>query len=385
MENFTYDIATKIYFGKGQITNLPIIMSTYGKKVLLVYGGSSIKKIGLYDELKELLIVHSYHVYELAGVEPNPRIETVEKGINLCRINDVDIILAVGGGSAIDCAKLIAAGACYEKDPWDLVLHPKKIEKALPVFTILTIAATGSEMDHIAVISNAKTKEKIGTRNPLLRPKASILDPTYTYSVNSFQSACGVVDIMSHALESYFAKEDAYLQNTFAEGILRTCIKYGNKVITHPNDYEARSNIMWASSWAINDVLKLGHMTPWSVHPIEHQLSAYYDITHGLGLAILTPAWMRYIVNEKTVEKFVELASHVWSLPLQEDRYQTAHSVIDRFEAFFKGLGLQDNLTSLGIDETHIDEMAQKAARSMQNSYVPLQIKEIVEIYRNCL
>lgn len=384
MENFKYDIKTTIHFGKGAIQSLTSMLAPYGKRVLLVYGGESIKKIGLYENALALLHKDKYLVYELANVEANPRINTVNKGISICKEHDIEMVLAIGGGSAIDCAKLIAAGTCYEGDAWQLVIHPDKIKKALPIFCVLTIAATGSEMDHIAVISNDDTKEKIGTRNPLLRPKASILDPTYTFSVNAFQSACGVVDIMSHALESFFTKEDAYLQDTFAEGILRTCIQFGKKIIISPNDYEARANLMWASSWAINDTLKLGHMTPWSVHPIEHQLSAYYDITHGLGLAILTPVWMRFILNDETIPKFIELAKYVWGIPIGEP-YETADKVINMFENYFKDLGLQNKLSLLGIDNTHFEEMASKAATSLQYGYVPLSQKDIESIYQNCL
>ena len=289
MENFIYDIPTTVYFGKGQLHQLERIIREYGKRVLLVYGGGSIKRNGIYDEVVLQLQKAGREYVELGGVEPNPSLYTVEKGVAVCRREQVDVIVAIGGGSAIDCAKVVSAAICSDQTPWELVLHPKEIKRALPVIAVLTIAATGSEMDHIAVITNPETKEKIGTRNPLLRPKAAILDPTFTFSVSAYQTACGVADIMSHTMESYFAREEAELQDRFAEGILKVCIKYGPIVLQEPTHYEARANLMWAASWAINDMLKLGHMTQWSVHPMEHPLSAFYSVTHGEGLAILTP------------------------------------------------------------------------------------------------
>ncbi len=227
MENFIYDIPTKVYFGKGQLQQLHTIMKEFGERVLLVYGGGSIRRNGIYDEAVTELHTAGKKYVELFGVEPNPSLTTVEKGVALCRRENVDVIVAIGGGSVIDCAKVVSAAVCSTLSPWELVLHPQEIKKAIPVIAVLTIAATGSEMDHIAVITNPDTKEKIGTRNPLLRPRAAILDPTFTFSVNRYQSACGVADIMSHTMESYFAREDAGLQNRFAEGILKICTAYG--------------------------------------------------------------------------------------------------------------------------------------------------------------
>ncbi len=384
MENFIYDIPTTVYFGKGQLHQLESIIREYGKRVLLVYGGGSIKRNGIYDEVVLQLQKAGREYVELAGVEPNPSLHTVEKGVAVCRREQVDVIVAIGGGSAIDCAKVVSAAVCSDQTPWELVLHPGEIKQALPVIAVLTIAATGSEMDHIAVITNPETKEKIGTRNPLLRPKAAILDPTFTFSVSAYQSACGVADIMSHTMESYFAREEAELQDRFAEGILKVCIKYGPIVLQEPTHYEARANLMWAASWAINDMLKLGHMTPWSVHPMEHPLSAYYSVTHGEGLAILTPHWMEYVLCEDTVDRLARFAREIWQVE-EKDRWDMAREGIERLRGFYEQLHLRSSLGELGIDETHLDAMAMDAARQTVNGYVSLSAEDVKNIYRNSL
>lgn len=384
MENFIYDIPTTVYFGKGQLHQLERIIREYGKRVLLVYGGGSIKRNGIYDEVVLQLQKAGRKYVELGGVEPNPSLHTVEKGVAVCRREQVDVIVAIGGGSAIDCAKVVSAAVCSDQTPWELVLHPKEIKRALPVIAVLTIAATGSEMDHIAVITNPETKEKIGTRNPLLRPKAAILDPTFTFSVSAYQTACGVADIMSHTMESYFAREEAELQDRFAEGILKVCIKYGPIVLQEPTHYEARANLMWAASWAINDMLKLGHMTQWSVHPMEHPLSAFYSVTHGEGLAILTPHWMEYVLSEDTVDKFARFAREIWQVE-EKDVWDMAREGIERLRGFYEQLHLRSSLGELGIDETHLDAMAMDAARQTVNGYVSLSAEDVKNIYRNSL
>ncbi len=382
MENFIYDIETKIYFGKNQIKNLLNILSPYGKKVMIVYGGGSIKKNGIYDEVTNQFSNNAISFIELNGVEANPRIETVRKGIEKAREFNADVILAIGGGSVIDCAKLIASGFHYEKDPWDLVKNPKLIKKALPIITILTIAATGSEMDYISVISNPDTNEKIGTRHPCMRPKASILDPTYTFSVSKYQSAAGVADILSHAMESYFSNTQGFFQDRMAEAIMKTVIHYGPKVLENPEDYEARANIMWASSWAINDFLKLGKSVAWSVHPIEHQLSAVYDITHGIGLAILTPHWLEKILSIKKDNKIAQWAVNVFGLSQQDDDEKTARLGIEKLREFYQLMGISLTLKDLNIDSKHFKEMAIKAAPQLKESYVSLSVEDIEEIYK---
>lgn len=388
MLNFNYDIGTKIFFGEGQVAKLPVEICEYTNQLLLVYGGGSIKKNGIYDTVVDLLKRYGISFVELAGVEPNPRIETVERGIALCREHGLGGILAIGGGSSIDCAKAIAGGVFIDTDAWTMVKNPQLIQKALPVFSILTLAATGSEMDNCGVISNMKTKEKIGLKHPLLLPKASVLDPTYTFSVPPYHTAAGTADIMSHTFENYFSiHTGGYLQDRMAEGILKTCIHYGPIAVENGNDYEARANLMWSSSLAINGLIALGKSCPWSVHSMEHQLSAYYDLTHGVGLAILTPAWMRYILSERTVDKFVEYGVNVWDIDRNLDKMSIAKLAIEKTQDFFvKELKIPATLREVGIDETYFDEMAEHAATaSLLKAFVPLSKEDVKKIYQMCL
>ncbi len=387
MENFAFHAPTKIYFGKGQIENLENILSKYGKNVLLAYGGGSIKKNGIYNKVYELL--KDFNICELEGIEPNPRIGTVRKGIEICKQNNVDVILAVGGGSTIDCTKLIGAGIHYDGDAWDLVKEPSKVDKVVPVVTILTIAATGSEMNQTAVITNPETNEKLSARLKGMAPRASILDPEYTYTLPAIQTAAGAADIMSHVIENYFkSTEGAYLQDKISEGILQTCIKYCPVALQNPTDYEARSNLMWASSLALNGLCGRGKDNEiWSCHPIEHELSAFYDITHGVGLAILTPRWMRYILSEKTVDKFVDYAVNVWNFDKSDDKFELANKAIDATEKFFINCGIPMNLGKLGIDDSLLEKMSNAviAHRDLKDAYVPLSAEDVLNILKMCL
>ena len=380
MENFTFHIPTVIYFGKGQIEKLGPTISAYGSKVLVVYGGGSIKQNGIYEQVISALKENEFPYIELSGVEPNPTIETVRKGVQLCREHHVDLLLPVGGGSVIDCAKMISAGACYSGDPWDLVINSSKIQHAFPIITILTAAATGSQMDPAAVISNPDTHQKIGAKSPWLLPKVSFMDPTYTETVGPWQTACGVADIMSHTLENYFSNSHAFLQERVAEAILKTCIHYGLQAVQHPGDYEARANLMWASSWAINGFLKLGKMVNFSVHPIEHELSAYYGITHGAGLAILTPHWMRYVLDDTSVVQFQNYGINVWGISDQLDPYEIANLPIRKTEEYFRALGLPTSLREMEIGKEKFDEMAEHAATRMKGTYRQLSKQEIIEL-----
>lgn len=390
MENFVFHAPTQIYFGKGEIENLPNILKKYGKNVLLAYGGGSIKKNGIYDKVCELL--KDFKISELEGIEPNPRIGTVRKGIEICRENNVDVILAVGGGSTIDCTKLIGAGCYYNNDPWDLIKEPSKMEdipKVLPIVTVLTISATGSEMNQTAVITNPETNEKLSARLKKMAPKASILDPEYTYTLPTIQTAAGTADIMSHVMENYFkSTKGAYLQDEISEGILKTCIKYCPIALQNPRDYEARSNLMWASSLALNGLCGRGKDSNiWSCHPMEHELSAFYDITHGVGLAILTPRWMRYILSEKTVDKFVDYAVNVWNFEKNDDKFELANKAIDATEKFFVDCGIPMNLGKLGIDDSLLEKMSHAVIkhRSLENAYVPLTEEDVLNIFKMCL
>ena len=386
MENFNFKAYTEMLFGKGQISKLPEVINRYGKNVLLAYGGGSIKRNGIYDNVKELL--KDCNIIELDKIEPNPKIETVRRGVNLCKENDIDVILAVGGGSTIDCAKVVAAGAFYDKDPWDLVTNPEKIDKVLPIVTILTLAATGSEMNGNAVISKMDTNEKLGTASVNMKPQVSILDPEYLYTLPSIQTAAGTADIMSHIFESYFKKtEGAFVQDKFSEGLLETCIKYCPIALKDPRNYEARANLMWASSMALNGLCGSGKPGAWTCHPIEHELSAFYDITHGVGLAIVTPRWMRYILSENTVDKFVDYAINVWKLENKDDKFALANEAIDLTEKFFKDCGIPMTLKEVNIDETHFDEMARGAVEhgSLAYAYVPLNEDDVKKILEMCL
>ena len=386
MENFVFHADTEVFFGKNQITNLPDILNRYGKNVLLSYGGGSIKKNGIYDKIYELL--KDFNIVELAGIEPNPRIGTVKNGVSLCKENNIDVILAVGGGSTIDCSKLVAAGTYYDGNPWDLVKDSSKITKALPIVSILTLAATGSEMNSSAVISNPETNEKLGVHSKHFQPRVSILDPEYTYSLPTIQTAAGTADIMSHVIEQYFnSTTGTYLQDKFCEGILETCIKYCHVALQAPTDYEARANLMWASSMALNGLCGKGKVGGWSCHPIEHELSAFYDITHGVGLAIITPHWMRYILSEKTVDKFVSYAINVWHVEESGDKFEVAERGIKATEEFFKSCGIPMNLGKLGIDDSLIEKMAAAVIRhkDLSDAYVPLNESDIAEILRKSL
>lgn len=386
MENFVYSVPTTVYFGKGHVRHIANIVSAYGKSVLLVYGGGSIKRNGIYDAVTDIFQANGISYHELSGVEPNPRITTVRKGVELCRKEGIEVVLPIGGGSTIDCAKVIAAAVSYEGDAWDIVLDPSKIVSVLPIVSILTLAATGSEMDTFAVISNLETNDKIGTSHEDMRPKASILDPSYTFSVSAYQTAAGTADIMSHILECYFSNVEGFMQDRMAEGLLKTCIEFGVKAIENPEDYEARANLMWASSWAINNFIKLGKVVQWSVHPMEHQLSAYYDITHGVGLAILTPHWMECVLNDQTVEKFKAYGVNVWGIAANQDAYAIAKEAIQKTKAYFEAMKLPMTLREVGIcDETHFDVMAEKASASLSKAYVALSKEDVKEIYRRAL
>lgn len=383
MYNFTFEIPTRIQFGEGQLSQLSTLKDS-GSKVLLVYGGGSIKRAGIYDKALEILKEAGLQVFELSGVEPNPRIESVRRGAALCKEKQIDMVLAIGGGSTIDCAKVVAGAAKYDGDAWDLVTDPGKITAALPVYVVLTLAATGSEMDAFAVISDLSKNEKWGTGSPFFVPTMSILDPTYTFSVSKKQTAAGTADMMSHTYENYFTTEEMYLQARFCEAVLKTCIHYGPIALREPDNYEARANLMWASSWAINGTLNAGCGVNWCVHPMEHELSAFYDITHGEGLAILTPHWMMHVLSDTTVDKFAEYGVNVWGLDPKADKWETALAAVECTRRFFKDeLHLPMTLREVGIvTQDKFEIMAEKAAAGSEGCYVPLTKEDIVKIYK---
>ncbi len=385
MNNFKFCVPTDIRFGKDAIECLPEELEKYGKKVLLVYGGGSIKKTGLYDKVYSLL--KDFEIYELPGIEPNPKLTSVEKGAQICKKENIDVILSVGGGSCIDASKHIACAAYYDGEPWDLVLDRSKVEKALPIAVVLTICATGSEMNSGAVISNEATHEKLEINSPLLYPALSICDPTYLYTLPKRQTAAGTADIISHVLEQYFQPNDgAFVTDRLSEGILKTCFKYGPVAMKESDNYEARSNLMWASTVALNHLLTVGKGGAWTVHPIEHELSAFYDITHGDGLAILTPAWMEYVLCDKTVDRFAMYAENVWDIA-GDDKYEVAKKGIQATADFFKEMELPATLREVGIDSDKFEEMAEEAVRTSgvsTRAYFPLDKDDIVKIFEMC-
>ena len=389
MLNFNYSIPTTILFGEGKIELLGKEIKKYGSRVLLAYGGGSIKKNGIYQNVVKILKENDIPFFELSGIEPNPRVESVIEGVKICRENNIDFILAVGGGSTIDCCKAVGAAYYYDGNPWDLVIGKAKIEKVLPIGCILTLAATGSEMDAGGVITNMETNQKYGVGHPDMSPKFSILDPTYTYTVSPYQTAAGVADIMSHIFESYFSKvKGAYLQDRLAEGLLKTCIHYGRIAIDEPENYEARANLMWASSLAINGLLAYGKDSIWSVHPLEHELSAYYDITHGVGLAILTPHWMEHVLDENTLYKFVEYGINVWNIERDKSDMEIAKESIEKTRDFFISLGIPMTLREVGIGEEKIETMAKAVIEykgGKVGNFKPLDYEDVLDIYRKAL
>lgn len=388
MKSFVYHVPTKVYFGEGQLCHLGEELKQCGKKVLLSYGGGSIKKSGLYDRLLEEMKKANLEVFELAGIEPNPRIESVREGARLCKQHGIDVVLAVGGGSTIDAAKFIAAGACTDDDPWDFFVAGAPIDKALPLITVLTLSATGSEMDSCGVISNMETNDKLARYSDHVFPKVSFLDPTLTYTVNEYQTACGSADILSHIFEVYFnMNKDLYMLDTVMEGLMRTVIKYAPIALREPENYEARANLMWASSWAINGFIDGGKQQAWSCHPMEHVLSAYYDITHGLGLAILTPRWMKYCLDETRVSKFYQFGVNVFGIDASLEPMEVAERAIEELSTFFfRTLGLKSRLSEVGIDDTHFEQMAQKACKGgVLPAFKPLGKEDIKKIFERCL
>lgn len=388
MNNFIYDVPTKVYFGENAVSNLHTELKNYGKKVLLCYGGGSIKKSGLYDTIIDEITKAGSEVFELSGIEPNPRIDSVREGVKICKEQNIDVLLAVGGGSTLDATKWIAAGAKVEHDAWDFFSQWADVDDALPVLTVLTLSATGSEMNCGGVISNPETKDKIGRLARPLLPKASFLDPTLTYSVSKYQTACGCADIISHILEVYFApKTDMYMLDCVMEGLLKTVIKYGEVAINDPCNYEARANLMWASTWAINTFVKAGKAHEWSCHPLEHELSAIYDITHGLGLAILTPRFLSYCLNEENVDKYVQFGINVFDIDRNLPKMEIAKLSIEKLsDFFFNTLGLQSSFTQVGINSEHFKIMAHKSCEGeCINGFVKLYPEDVEKIFEMCL
>jgi alcohol dehydrogenase YqhD (iron-dependent ADH family) len=388
INDFVYEIPTKVYFGKNQLHNLGPELSRFGNRVLMTYGGGSVKKTGLYDKVVAEIRSAGLELFELGGIAPNPRIDSVRAGAEICKKEQIDVLLAVGGGSTIDATKWMAAGACVNFDPWKFFSDNVRVEKALPVCTVLTLAGTGSEMDGGGVITNPETHEKLGRGSKLLVPRVSFLDPTNTFTVNAYQTACGSVDMMSHIIEVYFhPQEDLEMLDNVMDGLLKTVIKYAPIAMKEPENYEARANLMWTSSWAINGFISAGKKHEWSCHPMEHELSAFYDITHGLGLAILTPRWMEYVLDDSNVDVFYRFGVNVFRIDPSLPKMDVAKKGIQALSDFFYGtLGLTSNLKNLGIGEENFSVMANKACHgNVIKGFKTLTPKDVEKIFRMCL
>ena len=382
MQNFNYMTPTRLIFGKGVVEKLPEVMGQFGKKVLLTYGGGSIKKMGLYQKVLDLL--KDKEIIELSGIQPNPKYDpSVLDGVRLCKEHKVDVILAVGGGSVLDCSKAIAAGACYDGDPWDLISYKVKAQAALPIVDIITLAATGSEYDAGGVISRTETNDKIGYMDDHLYPHTSFLDPTYTFTVSKKQTAAGIADAMNHTIEQYFTEDTTLLNDGFCESMLRSLMVNGRRCLENPEDYTARAEMMLCCTYGCNGILSLGNSySGWPCHGIEHALSAYYDITHGEGLAIITPRWMRHILNEKTLDRFVKYGINVFGIDASLPKQEIAEKAIDETYRFFESINIPMHLREVGIDDSRIDEMAHHIAvnEGLENAYAPLTEQDIKEI-----
>ncbi len=388
MNKFIYNIPTKIAFGKGQIEMLPEFIKEYGNKVLLVYGGGSIKNTGIYRQAVSLFDENKISYCELSGVEPNPQISTVRKGVKICRKEGIEVIVPIGGGSTIDCAKAIAVGTFYDGDAWDIVKDNSLITEALPIVAVLTVAATGSEMDASSVISNSDECDKAEINSELLYPKASILDPEYTYSVPAYHTAAGVADIMSHVFEYYFNGDEVLqIQRDMMNSILKTCVMYGPVAVKEPDNEKARANLMWAASWAINGFIACGIESGWPCHAMEYQLTNNYNVTHGHGMAIIDIAWMRHILNENTLPAFLEYGKMVFGID-EPDKMKAAMLAIKKTEDVYRSMGLTLSLQSIGADESYNPEgMAKKAVEEFEldkTGEMALTVKDVTEIYKSC-
>ncbi|ARI76715.1 iron-containing alcohol dehydrogenase [Halobacillus mangrovi] len=365
METFTYYNPTKLIFGKDQVTQLPDQLPAGTKKVLLVYGGGSIKKNGVYDQVMDQLNKAEVQVHELSGVEPNPKLTTVYKGVEICKNEDIDFLLAVGGGSVIDCTKTIAAGAKYDGDAWDLVTRQGTPEDAIPFGTVLTLAATGSEMNAGSVITNWETNEKYGWgAPPFTNPKFSILDPANTASVPRNQTIYGIVDMMTHLFEQYFhTPTQSPVQDEMIEGVLRTIIDTAPKLLDDLESYEYRETILYAGTIALNGMLQMGYRGDWASHNIEHAVSAVYDIPHAGGLAILFPNWMKHNLKVRP-ERFAQLATNVFGVNAEgKSEQQVAEEGIEALRSFWTSLGAPETLRDYEITDEKFDVIVDRAMK----------------------
>lgn len=386
MKAFVYQNPTRLIFGKGTLAQLTSQIPQQAR-VLLVYGGGSIKRNGLYDQVVSLLRPHVSHLAEFGGVEPNPRLTTVHKGAAICKEQNIDFILAVGGGSVIDCVKAIAVAAKMEGEVWDVISGKQSATAALPLGTVLTLAATGSEMNVNSVITNWETQEKLGWGSALVFPQFSILDPTFTFSVPRDQTIYGMVDIMSHVFEQYFNHTgNTLVQDGFSEAILRTVIATAPKLLDNLESYEHRETILYSGTLALNGTLSMGITGDWATHNIEHAVSAVYDIPHGGGLAILFPSWMEHVLDEG-VARFKQFAVNVFGIdPAGKSDRETALEGIQALRDFWTSIGAPSRLADYEIGDDKLELMADKAMLfGAFGHFKKLQREDVLAIYRASL
>lgn len=392
VDPFIYCNPTKVYFGHDAMSHIHEELPRWGKNVLLVYGGGSIKGSGIYDKVVDEIRKAGVSAYEISGVKPNPELPLAVKGARFCREAGIDLILAVGGGSVIDTAKVIAGSALYEGDPWELVKSRAQISRALPLLAIPTMAATGSEMNSCAVITNPDTHEKLGWTTEALRPKVSFLDPKNTFTVPPAQTAFGSADILSHILEVYLNRAEGFdAMDGFMESMMRSVIRWAPLAMADGANEEARANLLWDSEWAINDLIDRGHSVSWSCHALEHELSAFYPVPHGLGLAILTPAFMEYVLNEDTAPRLAHFAVRVMGVKEGKNEMKTARKGIKKLRKFFrKALSLPGSLSEIGMDDALFEDMAAhamawKGEDGILHGFYPLTEEDFVAIYKKAL
>lgn len=390
MKSFDFYAPTYFIFGRDRENDTGKYVKKFGgSRVMIVYGGQSAKRSGLLDRIYASLKESGLYATELGGVKPNPRSGLVYEGIELARKEKIDFLLAVGGGSVIDTAKAIAMGALYDGDFWDF-FSGKVPDAALPIGTVLTIAASGSEGSPDAIITNEKTLEKTAAEADCLRPKFSIMDPALTESLSPYQTACGVTDIISHAFERYFTNTpDVETTDRLLEGIVLSMLHEGRRVMENPHNFEARSNIMWAGMVCHNDIMGADRQQDWNSHHLEHVLSAVYDCTHGAGLAVIMPAWMDYCVEHSDGMRFAQMATRIFGCQMDyNDPKRTAREGVQAFRTFLKSIGMPLSFEEIGADANDIDKLVEmnNIGDGKTGGFVALDraaIKEIYEIAAN--
>ena len=388
MVNFDYQTPTRLIFGRGVVQEkLHDVMEKFGKRVLITWGGGSIKRSGLYDQVREIL--KDKEIYELPGIEPNPKYDpSVLEGVRICKEKNIDVILSVGGGSVLDCTKAIAGAACSDADPWDVITMKVPTLKAIPIVDIITLAATGSEYDRGGVISRTNTNDKLAYFSDLVFPAVSFIDPTYTFTLPVRQTLAGVSDCINHIMEQYFCGEHIMMNDAFMEGAIKSLMKNVRIVLEDPENYDARAEIFYATTLGCNGIYSLGNSeSGWPMHAIEHALSGHYDINHGEGLAIVTPRWMKHILSEKTLERFVAFGTGVFGIDPALPEMEIAEKAIQSIHDFYREIGLPMTLREVGIDGSRIDEMAHHIAvnEGLENAWAPLHEEDIAAILRDCL